>query len=177
MQATFGPRYDEIAALAATTSRGGSPRRWPSTPSMHRAHYRRTVAPARSDVRRRAKASESSTWGVTSGGAAGPCDPDSRWRKFAFTTEDIGKTLDYTGNTLTVDGVARTTNATNVIHHSVLPIKICTVAETLGGEVTLGNDCESPIYKASNGKNEGPSITTNYGESEHSMLNPRSITP
>ena len=46
------------------------------------------------------------------------------------------------------------------------------MAETLGGEVTLGNDCESPIYKASNGKNEGPSITTNYQESDYSMLNP-----
>ena len=137
MQATFGPRYDEIAALEGNDFAGWIAAQMALDPSLHRAHYRRRSHPA-ADVRRW----RTSNWGVTSGGAAGPCDPDSRWRKFAFTTEDIGSTLDYT-NTLTGDGRPRTTNATNVIHHSVLPIKICTVAETLGGEITLGNDCES----------------------------------
>ena len=169
-QATFGPTYDTMTALAADLDfEAWIAAQMALDPSLHRAHYRRRSHPRLTYADALV---ESSNWGVTSGGAAGPCDPDSRWRKFAFTTEDIGKTLDHVGTTLTVDGVARTTNETNVIHHSVLPIKICTVAETLGGEVTLGNECESPIYKASNGKNEGPSITTNYGDSTHSMLNP-----
>ena len=168
-QATFGPRYDEIAALEGNDFAGWIAAQMALSPSLHRAHYRKEIAPA-ADVRRRAR--RELELGRDERRRRGPLRPRLRWRKFAFTTEDIGKTLDVDGTTLTVDGVARTTNATNVIHHSVLPIKICTVAETLGGEITLGNACESPIYKAAMVKMTVPRSPPTTGESEHSMLNP-----
>ena len=75
-QATFGPTYDTMTALAANLDfEAWIAAQMALDPSLHRAHYRRRSHPrltyADSLV-------ESSNWGVTSGGAAGPCDADSR---------------------------------------------------------------------------------------------------
>ena len=87
-QATFGPRYDEIAALEGNDFAGWIAAQMALSPSLHRAHYRRRSHPRLTYADALV---ESSNWGLTSGGAAGPCDAGSRWRKFAFTTEDIGR--------------------------------------------------------------------------------------
>ena len=73
-QATFGPTYDEIAALEGNDFAGWIAAQMALDPSLHRAHYRRRSHPRLTYADALV---ESSNWGVTSGGAAGPCDAGS----------------------------------------------------------------------------------------------------
>ena len=107
-------------------------------PTLHRAYYRRRSQP-RLTIPDALVANPS--WDLTSGYAPGPCAAGSRWRRFALTTDDVGRTaIVGADGVLTVAGAARTDapfanlsvgeNAT-----------ICDVKESVGGSVKAGPDC------------------------------------
>lgn len=158
---TFGPTRDTLAAYAAENA--GDPASWIAAQmalpyTSHRARFRRKANPRMPNG--------DATFTLEAGGARGACGAHSRWHRFAFTVDDVGKTItaeEVAAGTLrlSVEGVARTdvpaaafANATD----EVAPWVVCAVkgidlagtdgalaglgdAEAVGGSVRLGTDC------------------------------------
>ena len=70
----------------------------------------------------------------------------ARWLRYAFTREDVGKTIVATLSTgsiyqLSVDGIVRTETSAFIPSQATAPYTICAVEETSGGEMQIGSGC------------------------------------
>ena len=134
IQATFGPKQSDIDNFGQRSFLKWIFDQIAEEPSLHRAYFR-TRANPRSPMR---------AW---PGRPKGPCEPMSRWHRFTFTEDDIGKVVTATevgGGLvlLSIDGIDRTmypTVAWNALGVSPL-VEICSVIEKVGGTVTLGTN-------------------------------------
>ena len=141
IQASFGPTRASLAELG----QAGSHAAWLAEqmalpPTLHREYLRRRVSP------RLAQA-------VDMGAPLGACEAGSRWRRFAFTVADVGKTVGASpavasaAVVLHVEGVNRTevsaaewagwANASNA--SGFAPV-LCSVVEAVGGALEIGSD-------------------------------------
>jgi hypothetical protein len=91
---------------------------------------------------------------TTVGGIRMPCDDGSRWHRFAFTEEDIGKTVIVTELTtdsnkllFSIDNVRRTEVSKSYYNTSIYSSSfiICSVEEILNGIIEIGDDCDIEI--------------------------------
>lgn len=136
-QASFGPTRDTIIEVTATGIRDWIDSQMSSVaPTSHREYYRKRANPYAPNA------------GGTgnSGGVWKPCEVGSRWRRYAFGTEDRGKTLNVSSiadgrYSLNIDGVART----EIDYFNLSldgPFTLCEISHQVDGDVTYGPDCE-----------------------------------
>ena len=107
-------------------------------PTLHRAYYRERANP-------RLFAS------IPLGGVRTACLVGSRWNLYAFTTDDIGKTLSFASTSnvqsLFVDGILRTEGTISASG------RICSVEEHQGGAVTFDSRSSSDCSVTSSFQN------------------------
>jgi uncharacterized protein (DUF1501 family)/uncharacterized protein (DUF1800 family) len=136
-QGTFGPNAAAVAALS-----GGSAAAWVAAElakraSLHRAYYRERTNP-------RLSAS-----GPPYGRPRGACEAGSRWRSYALSTDDVGKTLTVSGSAvpllLLLDGAPLTELAVWPLSDALAPFVVCSVIDGPGAAVTLGRGCKGTL--------------------------------
>ena len=107
-------------------------------PTLHRAYYRERANP-------RLFAS------IPLGGVRTACSIGSRWNRYAFTTDDIGKALTFASTSdvqsLSVDGILRTEGSVAASG------KICSVEEHEGGAVTFDSSSSKDCFVTSSFQN------------------------
>ena len=135
MQTTFGPRQQDIDSWGGLKFKDWILQQMSVTPTLHRAYYR-------SRVNRRISAQH------VPGRPRSACESFSRWHRWAFNFEDIGKVIiteEVPGSklALSIDGVVRTEVPASEwgLGPSAAPFKVCDVQEKVGGQITLGAEC------------------------------------
>ena len=146
VQATFGPTAVALAGVTSTST--AAIKAWLASQRALPPTYHREYVRARSNPRLLPGAS------VNLGAPRPACALGSRWHAFAFTEEDRGKTLAVGGvagsgkKSLTVDGVLRTVVDSFTVDASIqVPYTICTIIETVGGELLLGSGGSCSLKK------------------------------
>ena len=136
IQATFGPTRAEIESWGSNSFKDWIIEQINLPPSLHREYYRKRVSP-------RVRATS------PPGRRRGPCETMSRWHRFAFTKEDIGKTLviksieESSNVMLEVNSIPRAeVPAAEWSTTGSSPFKICEVEEVVGGAIKFGGDCK-----------------------------------
>ena len=137
LQATFGPTREEIESWGSKSFKDWIVEQINLPPSLHRAYYRKRVSP-------RVRAT------TLPGRRRGPCEAKSRWHRFAFTAEDIGKTLvikniaENSNVMLEVNNIPRAeVPASEWTTTGSSPFTICEVEEAVGGDFKFGSSsCE-----------------------------------
>ena len=84
---------------------------------------------------------EADLWALTSGGRYGACEQGSRWRRYALTTDDVGRTLAINEDgSMTIDGADRCDATDAFMEYAGQNGTVCGVVERLDGVVTVGPD-------------------------------------
>jgi uncharacterized protein (DUF1800 family) len=156
IQSSFGPRKSEIQnikALAPTVA--GSIEKWIQAQmalnaTQHRAWMRRYANPRNGELEgshlRSNPFDEDLSRTLAVGLGRQPCQPGSRWHRYAFTNRDVGSTVDVTkvstGFLLSIDGIPRTEVSAAAIANfkGRTTVVICSVLEMLGKDVVLGEN-------------------------------------
>ena len=168
-QATFGPTTASLAEVTSTSN--AALRTWIATQAALPPTYHRVYVRERSNPRLLPGAT------VDLGAPQSACMAGSRWHAFAFTVEDLGKTLvvgDAGGgkSSLVVDGVIRTEVDAFAVDAAIqVPFTICTVTENIGGTLNLGTSGSCGTKKAMSGGNPAiskpePAFTQEFAAGE-----------
>lgn len=134
MQSSFGPTRSTIAQVDASTEAGVAAwlaQQMALPPTLHRAYYRRRANPR---LFRGA---------VATGGERTPCEPGSRWHRFALTKADEGAALStvpapYGGLSLKLGSARVRTEVSGANLTANETLRLCSVEERVGGLVELG---------------------------------------